>query len=189
MPPSSHDMDRNQNLNNVPTTQPTWVEKYSPHIVKCYKDTKQGMLSCLCLRGAAGWKRRHWLCCRDLVGIDLCFKTLCPCFCCLLYMSALEKADIRWYRCACLPCNRAILATQYGIDEPNIQSYCYHLLPCISYLAVQQEIYEISEREEGRFCCGCHGHYKLHVSSAHPKIAVQRRSSMKYKFIQTRPVT
>ena len=121
MPPSSHDMDRNQRLDDCPNPQPTWIEKYSPYIVKCYKDTKQGMSSCLCLRGAAGWKRRHWLCCKDLIGIDLCFKTLCPCCCCALYMSALEKADIRWYRFACLPCNRAILATQYGIDEPSIQ--------------------------------------------------------------------
>jgi len=58
MPPSTHDMDRNHDV-IIPKPPPTWQEQYSPHIIKCYKDTKQGLLSCLCLRGAAGWKRKR----------------------------------------------------------------------------------------------------------------------------------
>ena len=57
----------------------------------------------------------------------------------------------------CLPCNRQLLATKYHIDEPNIQSYCFHIFCC--YLALQQEMHEIGEREEGKFCCNCHGHH------------------------------
>ena len=30
----------------------------------------------------------------------------------------------------CLPCNRQLLATKYHIDEPNIQSYCFHIFCC-----------------------------------------------------------
>ena len=54
-------MDRNHDHAHVkiPPIPPTWQEQYSPHIIKCYKDTKQGLLSCLCLRGAAGWKRKR----------------------------------------------------------------------------------------------------------------------------------
>ena len=87
----------------------------------------------------------------------------------------------------CLPCNRQLLATKYHIDEPNIQSYCFHIFCC--YLALQQEMHEIGKREEGKFCCNCHGHHRLHIESAHPKVVVQKRSSMKYKFIKTRPVS
>ena len=127
-----------------------------------------------------------WLCCRDLVGIDLCFKITCPCCCIYLYIAALEKTDLGWYRFMCLPCNRQLLATKYHIDESTIQSYCFHMFCCC--LALQQEMYEVGEREEGKICCGCHGHYRF-VESAHPKVVVQKRSSMKYKFVQTRPVS
>ena len=99
-PPSTQDMTRSQYANvKVPKPPPTWQEQYSPHVIKCYKDTKQALLSCTGRRGKAGWKREHYLCCHDLIGIDLLFKISCPCCCFILYLSALEKADLGWYRC------------------------------------------------------------------------------------------
>ena len=80
------------------------------------------------------------------------------------------------------------LATRYHIDEPEIKSYCYHILPCCSYLAIMQEIYEVGENEIGKICCGCHGHFRR-VESAHPKVAVMRRTSKTYKYIHSRPYT
>ena len=101
----------------------------------------------------------------------------------------LEKTEIGWYRAVpcCFPCNRQLLAIRYRIDEPTIQSYCYHVVPCCSCLALMQEAYEVAERDlqNGQICCGFHGHARR-VSTANPKVPVMRRSSEAYKFVQKR---
>ena len=166
---------------------PSWIENYSLWLVRYYRETKQGLLSCTGFRKSAGWKRKHWLCCYDLVGIDLLFKHSIPCCWIYLYASMLEKTGIGWYRAlpCFFPCNRQDLAIRYKIDEPTIQSYCFHIIPCCSCLALMQEAHEVAERELGQMCCGCHGHIRR-VSTAHPKVPVMRRSSEAYKFTQTR---
>ena len=173
-----------------PTFAERWATDYSPQLQKIMKDSKQGFLSCCMCRGSAGWKRNHVDWCRDLEGCDMCIKTMIPCCCVYLYASVLNKAEIGWYRAipCCFPCNRQLLATRYNIDEPEIQSYCYHLLPCCSCLALLQEMHEVGENEVGKICCGCHGHIRR-VPSAHPKVAVMRRTSSIYKAIQSRPFT
>jgi hypothetical protein len=177
-----------------PVMPPTWAERwaseYSPQLRKAYKDSKQGALSCCMCRGSAGWKRSHVDWCTDLDGCDMCIKTCIPCCCIYLYAVSLEKAEIGWYRAVpcCFPCNRQLLATRYNIDETDIQSYCFHVLPCCSCLSLLQEMYEVGENEEGKICCGCHGHGRR-VESAHPKVVAMRRTSRVYKFIQSRPFT